>query len=329
MIRHRTQEEVKQYDIFKLIVVFVLFVILFFLVYSMIDRSELQEIIEEDVTGETEEVADNQAVSGAESEDDAAAVEATTETIATVEPEEGAESSAGVVEPAEPATEEAMLPELPVPTFDLPTGDLTTGAFTLTGTGEPGSEVDVLANGESLGTTTVGEDGTWSLDTSFDEPGDYDITVNGLDDDGNTYASSEASRLSFGLPEFDFALPTFDLPTGDLRAGEFTLTGTGEPGSEVEVMADGESLGTTTVDEDGTWSLDTTLDEPGDYDITVNGLDADGNTYASSEAARLSFGLPEFDFALPTFDLPTGDLRARSEERRVGKECRSRWSPYH
>ena len=22
-------------------------------------------------------------------------------------------------------------------------------------------------------------------------------------------------------------------------------------------------------------------------------------------------------------------LRARSEERRVGKECRSRWSPYH
>ena len=24
-----------------------------------------------------------------------------------------------------------------------------------------------------------------------------------------------------------------------------------------------------------------------------------------------------------------GDLRTRSEERRVGKECRSRWSPYH
>ena len=27
-----------------------------------------------------------------------------------------------------------------------------------------------------------------------------------------------------------------------------------------------------------------------------------------------------------TDDLP---LRGRSEERRVGKECRSRWSPYH
>src|SRR5256885_13455861 len=26
---------------------------------------------------------------------------------------------------------------------------------------------------------------------------------------------------------------------------------------------------------------------------------------------------------------PWFDLRIRSEERRVGKECRSRWSPYH
>src|SRR2546426_11390277 len=29
------------------------------------------------------------------------------------------------------------------------------------------------------------------------------------------------------------------------------------------------------------------------------------------------------------FVLPVGRLKPRSEERRVGKECRSRWSPYH
>jgi len=28
-------------------------------------------------------------------------------------------------------------------------------------------------------------------------------------------------------------------------------------------------------------------------------------------------------------DCHNADLRGRSEERRVGKECRSRWSPYH
>ena len=28
-------------------------------------------------------------------------------------------------------------------------------------------------------------------------------------------------------------------------------------------------------------------------------------------------------------DPATGEVAGRSEERRVGKECRSRWSPYH
>src|SRR2546429_9693751 len=31
----------------------------------------------------------------------------------------------------------------------------------------------------------------------------------------------------------------------------------------------------------------------------------------------------------PTTVLITGERGTRSEERRVGKECRSRWSPYH
>ena len=30
-----------------------------------------------------------------------------------------------------------------------------------------------------------------------------------------------------------------------------------------------------------------------------------------------------------TLDLGTSNTVLRSEERRVGKECRSRWSPYH
>src|SRR3712207_8634795 len=32
---------------------------------------------------------------------------------------------------------------------------------------------------------------------------------------------------------------------------------------------------------------------------------------------------------LLALDVPDEPLAARSEERRVGKECRSRWSPYH
>ena len=33
-------------------------------------------------------------------------------------------------------------------------------------------------------------------------------------------------------------------------------------------------------------------------------------------------------YVLEMFPYPSGK-RSRSEERRVGKECRSRWSPYH
>ena len=33
--------------------------------------------------------------------------------------------------------------------------------------------------------------------------------------------------------------------------------------------------------------------------------------------------------ATMTYDEHIETIRARSEERRVGKECRSRWSPYH
>ena len=41
--------------------------------------------------------------------------------------------------------------------------------------------------------------------------------------------------------------------------------------------------------------------------------------------------LPDFNFALcvPNFGGSEGIYLDRSEERRVGKECRSRWSPYH
>ena len=43
-----------------------------------------------------------------------------------------------------------------------------------------------------------------------------------------------------------------------------------------------------------------------------------GNERMAEHYARLDVGLGR-----------RGVVRSRSEERRVGKECRSRWSPYH
>src|SRR5258708_33513747 len=58
-------------------------------------------------------------------------------------------------------------------------------------------------------------------------------------------------------------------------------------------------------------------------------MNADGDTWVS---ASLSFqglralGVPESSLASFPLEFQQG---MRSEERRVGKECRSRWSPYH
>src|SRR5688572_33362867 len=46
------------------------------------------------------------------------------------------------------------------------------------------------------------------------------------------------------------------------------------------------------------------------------------------EAVRLAES-EQPDLILMDLSLPVIDGLARSEERRVGKECRSRWSPYH
>ena len=46
------------------------------------------------------------------------------------------------------------------------------------------------------------------------------------------------------------------------------------------------------------------------------------------DAALLYLALLRRQGTVPPRSL-AGELRWRSEERRVGKECRSRWSPYH
>ena len=69
------------------------------------------------------------------------------------------------------------------------------------------------------------------------------------------------------------------------------------------------------------------------YENLTAGLD-DGRTREEIEADVLSMGILDFVKGLPMgFDtIMSSDgenFAERSEERRVGKECRSRWSPYH
>ena len=57
------------------------------------------------------------------------------------------------------------------------------GPYTLQGTGTPGSIVELLVNGASIGTATVGADGRWSFDTTL-AAGDNEILARAVDSSG-------------------------------------------------------------------------------------------------------------------------------------------------
>src|SRR3712207_8853908 len=67
--------------------------------------------------------------------------------------------------------------------------------------------------------------------------------------------------------------------------------------------------------------------------VVAKGLVVAGAVFVSTLVGVLA-AFAATGLILRTGDVPVsltapGALRARSEERRVGKECRSRWSPYH
>src|SRR2546426_8644744 len=69
----------------------------------------------------------------------------------------------------------------------------------------------------------------------------------------------------------------------------------------------------------GDWSSDVCSSDLQTRHLRVEGV--------ALEAATQIFGTQsDMGRLLKSFDI---DLWLRSEERRVGKECRSRWSPYH
>ncbi len=167
----------------------------------------------------------------------------------------------------------SIAPAIVIPTITLPEGDLTAGTIDLSGSGTPGDTVEILVDGEVVGTTIVGDDGNWSFGLDLPESGDYDISAQALDADGNIFGTSDAA--TFTIPELAIATPTFDIPDAGFMAGLTTLSGTGEPGSDVEIVVNGEVVGTTTVGADGRWSFDYELPE-GDVELAIRGLDANG-----------------------------------------------------
>jgi hypothetical protein len=247
--------------------------------------------------------------SGGESQATEEAASGSGETKATAE----AVSSGGESQATEQAaaTSEAAAPtaaapaEVTAPTLNTPGGAQTAGKVTLTGSAEPGSQVEVIIDGQSIGTAKVGADGTWSLDTELAIAGDYQASVQAIDAKGQAVAASEPLTLTVTEP---VTAPILDAPGSAQTAGKVTLTGSAEPGSQVEVIIDGQSIGTAKVDADGTWSLDTELAIAGDYQASVQAVDKSGQVLAASDTITLTVAEAAAQVAAPTLAAPDAAL---------------------
>jgi large repetitive protein len=275
MTHYRTAEQVKKFDIFKGITLGIL-VVLLFLAWIFFRPVESPSASTEAPT--VEQVA---------------AI-----TPAATEPESDTETGAEV--------------KIAAPTLDQPSGELTPGSVTLSGTGEPGSEVEVVVEGKPVGKATVGNDGKWSFGADLPASGDYQVNVQNVDASGNVLAASEAVVVKVAevateeaAPASAATAPALDLPSGELPAGNVNLTGTGEPGTEVQIVVDGEPVGRVTVDSEGKWSFPFELPDSGDYDISVQSLDASGAVVAASQAVAVKVSEATAGLTVPTIDLPS------------------------
>ncbi len=132
------------------------------------------------------------------------------------------------------------------------------GIVTFSGTGTPGSTVEICAADACIGHTTVGADGVWAFAVQL-APGDYNFGARAVDASGATLIESPPFKFILPAPKQP---PTLTAPqSGALIAGNLvTFAGTGTPGAEVEALDQEQVLSTTVVQPDGTWTLDCLCD---------------------------------------------------------------------
>ncbi|GAB4533409.1 MAG: hypothetical protein Kow0063_15320 [Anaerolineae bacterium] len=185
--------------------------------------------------------------------------------------------------------------EYTAPGIFLPTGGLRTdtGKLVLHGTGLTGYEVRALVNGQVAGVAPVRSDGKWSLEITLPELGEHELILQTLDSKGTvvgqarpvtitavapaakatpapagtTEAEAEAEE-TVAASEVSAPEIWFPVDGADVLTGELTLLGSGQPGSEIEVLNGSQVLGTTQVGADGEWSY-TFEPTAGDYQFAV------------------------------------------------------------
>jgi hypothetical protein len=187
-----------------------------------------------------------------------------------------------VLEESEPLAVTVTAPEAPAAVLNEPqTG--ADGALVLSGSGVPGTTVELWIGDTKLAGVPVDAEGNWSYSGSL-EPGDYEVVAKTINAAGEVVAESEAMPVT--VAALATAADVLNEPQIGAE-GALELSGAGEPGSTVEIWAGDTLLATVPVADDGTWSY-SGQPQPGDYEVVVRNVDAEGELVAESEPLPVS-----------------------------------------
>jgi VCBS repeat-containing protein len=162
----------------------------------------------------------------------------------------------------------AIAPDITAP--DAPTGAVSGDGETVTGTGEAGATVNILAvGGAVIGTALVDQDGTFTATLTPAQANGQALTLVQVDGAGNL-----SPTVALTAP--DITAP--DAPTGVVNASGTIITGTGEAGAIISVTDPlGTVIGTATVGGNGGWAATLTTAQTNGESLGIIQTDAAGN----------------------------------------------------
>ncbi|EHG6782902.1 BapA prefix-like domain-containing protein, partial [Salmonella enterica subsp. enterica serovar Heidelberg] len=182
---------------------------------------------------------------------------------------------------------------------------------TVSGEAEAGSTITIKdPSGNVVGEGKADSDGKFSIDLTAPQLSGEQLTVTATDDAGNTGPSATIDAPNIPLldtPAITAAIDDAAPLTGTLSNNQFTndntptLEGTGSAGTVIHIYANGQEIGSTTVDSSGSWRFAiTSALADGENHFTAIATNVKGE---SSESARFTLTIDTLSPDAPRVEL--------------------------